>query len=118
MCTVCLNSAPARSAVSCINGEKSWCPRGNPARQGACWLLTTDFPRSLHCTETSALPFLHSKPNLLFAIEAHGSTRLPLTVWSWMQDALHSQTTLTSVMLIACLCCRPLLPIISDGLLA
>lgn len=55
MCTVCLNSAPARSAVSCINGEKSWCPRGDPARQGACWLLTTDFPRALSTAQKPVL---------------------------------------------------------------
>lgn len=58
---------------------------------------------------------LHLEPSL-FAREAHYRTLL--MAWSWMQDALHIQTALTSVMLIACLCSRPLLPIISDGLLA
>lgn len=70
-----------------------------------------------HITSPLCL-FLHSKPNLLFAREAHCRTLLLLMAWSWMQDALHIQTALTSVMLIACLSCRPLLPIISDGLLA
>lgn len=120
MCTVYLTPTPAGSALSCINGEKNLCASGAtlPGKEPADFWLpfsgSTAQPPA-HKPVLSAPLALEAKP---LCTEVHSRTGLPLLLWSWMQDVLHIQTALTSVMLIACLCCRPLLPIISDGLLA
>lgn len=62
-----LNTHTCRKCPELYQWGKIFSLRGNPARKGACWLLTTIFPAlpltPLH-TNQSSLPFLHWKPNL------------------------------------------------------